>query len=125
MGIGHHDRNESISRGIPLAQYQPYEQSYARPQYATQPYERPASETESLGSWMLTTFLMMLPVVGFIYILVLAFGGTESIAKKNYARASLLWIAIMIVLGIVGAIVLAMTGVAFFSSIEAPSSFQY
>lgn len=74
---------------------------------------------------MLAVFLMMIPVVGFIYLLVLAFGGTESIAKKNYARATLLWSLIMIAIGIVIAIVMAIMGVTFFASLDQPSSYRY
>ncbi|MDJ1371836.1 hypothetical protein [Gulosibacter molinativorax] len=105
-----------------MAQYQPYQQPHAQPHYAVQPYQRHPEETDSLGSWMLAVFLMMIPVVGFIYLLVLAFGGTESVAKKNYARASLLWSAILIVLMIVAAIIMATAGIAFFSGLEEPSS---
>lgn len=105
-----------------MAQYQHYQQHPVQPQYS---YQRPPSETDSLGSWMLAVFLMMIPIVGFIYLLVLAFGGTESIAKKNYARATLLWSLIMIAIGIVIAIVMAIMGVTFFASLDQPSSYRY
>lgn len=103
-----------------MSQYPPYQQPLAQPQYS---YQRPASETDSLGSWMLTVFLMSLPVVGFIYMLVLAFGGTESIAKKNFARAYLIWSAIVIVIMIVVAIIMAVSGVAFFSAVSSSTSY--
>lgn len=52
------------------------------------PYE---SEADSDGSWMLATFLSVIPVVGFIYMIVLAFGGTASVARRNWARALFIW----------------------------------
>ena len=103
-----------------MSQYPPYQQPLAQPQYS---YQRPASETDTLGSWMLAVFLMSLPIVGFIYMLVLAFGGTDSIAKKNFARAYLIWSAIVIVLVIVGAIIMAISGVALFSSVNSSTSY--
>ncbi|WP_225735829.1 hypothetical protein [Gulosibacter chungangensis] len=102
-----------------MAQYQPYPQHPGQPQYN---YERPASQTDSLGSWMLAVFLMMIPIVGFIYLLVLAFGGTESIAKKNYARATLLWMVILVVISIVIGVVMAIMGVTFFSYLDQSST---
>lgn len=105
-----------------MAQYEPYQQQYAQPHYPAETYQPPARSTDSLGSWMLTVFLTMIPLVGFIYTLVLAFGGTESIAKKNFARATLLWSIIVIVIGIVVAIILAVSGAAFFESIRQQTS---
>ncbi|MGO1545246.1 MAG: hypothetical protein ACTHXA_13005 [Gulosibacter sp.] len=108
-----------------MSQYQPYQQPYTQNPYPTQSYERPASETDTLGSWMLAVFLMMIPIVGFIYLLVLAFGGTESIAKKNYARATLLWSLIMIVVAIVIVIIASITGGLWFSSMVNSTSYNY
>ncbi|KAB1642765.1 hypothetical protein F8O05_09550 [Gulosibacter chungangensis] len=71
---------------------------------------------------MLAVFLMMIPIVGFIYLLVLAFGGTESIAKKNYARATLLWMVILVVISIVIGVVMAIMGVTFFSYLDQSST---
>ena len=47
--------------------------------------------TPSVWSFVLTLFLCSIPFVGFIYLLVLAFGGTKYRAKKNYARATFLY----------------------------------
>ncbi len=47
--------------------------------------------TPSVWSFVLTLFLCSIPFVGFIYLFVLAFGGTKYRAKKNYARAIFLY----------------------------------
>lgn len=52
----------------------------------------PSQTTEdTLGSWLITFLLCSIPVVGLIYILMLAFGTTASPSKKNWALASLIW----------------------------------
>lgn len=47
--------------------------------------------TPSVWSFVLTFFLCSIPFVGFVYLIVLAFGGTKYRAKKNYARAIFLY----------------------------------
>ena len=51
----------------------------------------PEHPDDSVGGWMLTLFLMGLPLVGFVYLLVLALGSGGSPAKRNFARAALIW----------------------------------
>lgn len=40
---------------------------------------------------MVATFVSMIPIVGFIYLIVVAFGGTASVARRNWARAIFAW----------------------------------
>ena len=47
----------------------------------------PEHPDDSVGSWMLTLFVAGIPLVGFIYMLVLAFGPGGSPAKRNSVRA--------------------------------------
>ena len=63
------------------------------------PGQAPEHPADSVGSWMLALLLTALPVIGFIYVLVLAFGGSASTSRCNWARAMLLWqlIALIIV----------------------------
>ena len=63
------------------------------------PGQAPEHPADSVGSWMLALLLTVIPVVGFIYVLVLAFGGSASTSRCNWARAMLLWqlIALIIV----------------------------
>ena len=51
----------------------------------------PEYSDESVGSWMLTLFVVGIPLVGFIYLLVLALGSGSSPAKRNFARAMFIW----------------------------------
>lgn len=97
---------------------QPYyqqQQGYQQPAYY-QPAP-PQSSGDSVGSWVLTIFLIGLPVVGLIYTIVLAAGDGSSIAKRNFARAYLIWMAIGIAIAIVFSVIMAVTGGVFFSTV--------
>ena len=59
--------------------------------------ELPEYPDESVGSWMLTLLLCGIPVIGFIYLLVLAFGSGAAPSKRNFARAALVWTLIALV----------------------------
>ena len=61
----------------------------------------PEHPDDSVGGWMLTFFLLGIPVVGFIYLLVLALGSGVSPAKRNFARAAFLWQIIIFVVVII------------------------
>ena len=63
------------------------------------PGQAPEHPADSVGSWMLALLFTALPVIGIIYVLVLAFGGSASTSRCNWARAMLLWqlIALIIV----------------------------
>ena len=56
---------------------------------------------------MLTLFLMMIPVVDLIMLLVWSFKSSTPQAKKNWARATLIWTLIFIAISVV----LVLTGV--------------
>ena len=75
----------------------------------------PERPDESVGSWMLTLFVAGIPVVGFIYMLVLAFGSGAAPPKRNFARAMFIWQ----IIGIVAAIlVLLLFGGAIFAGLQ-------
>lgn len=57
----------------------------------------PERPDESVGSWMLTLFVCGIPLIGFVYLLVLAFGSGASPSKRNFARAVFAWEIIAIV----------------------------
>lgn len=63
--------------------------------------DRSDGRADSVGSWMLTIFLVALPGIGLIWLLMLAFGGDRSASKKNWARATLIWAIIGVVLSVV------------------------
>ncbi|WP_341279457.1 hypothetical protein [Paenibacillus sp. FSL H8-0537] len=56
------------------------------------------AEPVSFKEWMITILLCAIPLVNIIMLFVWAFGGNAKISKSNYAKASLLWAAIGIVL---------------------------
>jgi heme/copper-type cytochrome/quinol oxidase subunit 2 len=59
---------------------------------------RPQSSEVSFGEWFLTIFLVAIPLVGIVLLFVWAFGATTNPNKANWAKASLAWAAIGIVL---------------------------
>ncbi len=56
------------------------------------------------GDWILTLLITAIPIVGFIMLFVWAFGSGTNPSKANWAKATLLWFAIVIVLYIIFAI---------------------
>ncbi len=87
-------------------QQQSYQAPYAAPQpvpqYAPQPsyYAGPAAQDTrplTVGDYIVMMLVSGIPLIGFIMILVWAFGSQTNLNKKNYARAML----IMMVIGIV------------------------
>jgi hypothetical protein len=63
--------------------------------------EYSGSPPMSIGDWILTIFLTSLPFVGIILLFVWAFGDNQKIDRANWAKASLIWIAFGIVIGII------------------------
>ena len=61
----------------------------------------PEYPDESVGSWMLTLFVCGIPVIGVIYLLVLAFGSGAAPSKRNFARAALIWTLIALVVTVI------------------------
>ena len=56
---------------------------------------------DTVGSWMLTLFVCGIPVIGVIYLLVLAFGSSATPSKRNFARATLIWALIALAVTVV------------------------
>ena len=75
----------------------------------------PGRPDESVGSWMLTLFVCGIPLVGFVYLLVLALGSGGSPAKRNFARAMFIWQ----IIGIVATILMfVLFGSALFAGLQ-------
>lgn len=68
-----------------------------------------------LGEWMLTYLLAAIPLVGIVMLLIWAFGGNTNPNKANWAKASLIWAVIGIVLYV---IIIAMFGAAFLATMK-------
>ena len=58
-------------------------------------------EPVRVGEWIGTFILTAIPIVGIIMLFVWAFGDSAPASKKNWAIATLIWYAIMIVLAII------------------------
>ncbi|MDH3346465.1 MAG: hypothetical protein OEL75_04695 [Kiritimatiellaceae bacterium] len=69
----------------------------------------------SVGEWMLTYFLMCIPVINIVLLFVWAFGCNTPVSKANWAKSLLIWGLIGIVGYILIFIVLAGAGIAFSS----------
>jgi hypothetical protein len=58
----------------------------------------PTSQIMSYKEWALTIFISSLPLIGFIMLLVWAFGDDGNIHKKNWAKGSLLLALIALIM---------------------------
>jgi len=67
----------------------------------TQNYAPVKNETVSIGDWIITFILSGLPLVGFIMLIVWAFGSDAPQSKKNWARANLIIMLVGIVIMII------------------------
>ena len=54
----------------------------------------------SVGEWMLTMLICFIPVVNIVMLFVWAFGPNTNASKANWAKASLIWMLVGIVLSI-------------------------
>ena len=64
----------------------------------------------TVGGWIITFILLAIPFINFIMLFVWGFGATNP--RRNFARAQLIMIGIMIVLSIVSVIVIAILGMS-------------
>lgn len=52
----------------------------------------------SLGNWIITMIIMLIPVVNIVMLFIWAFSGSTNPSKANWAKASLIIVAISIIL---------------------------
>ncbi len=50
----------------------------------------------SVKDWLITLVIMMIPLVGFIMLFVYAFSDNENVNKKNWAKAQLIVMAVVL-----------------------------
>ncbi|ANF96215.1 hypothetical protein [Paenibacillus bovis] len=55
----------------------------------------------SFKEWMITMLLVAIPVVNLVMLFIWAFGGNAKLSKSNYAKATLIWMVIGIVVSII------------------------
>lgn len=82
---------------------QTYQQPYQQP-YLNENLEEPVT----VGEWMLTTLIMLIPCVNIIMMFVFAFGNGKK-SRANYFKASLIWMLIAIVLGVIFGVVFGLS----------------
>ena len=67
------------------------------------------------GEWVLTFLIASIPLVGFIMLFVWAFGNGTNESKANWAKASLIWFAIIIGIYVLFALIFGAALLAAFS----------
>ena len=63
------------------------------------PYKESSTKTStemSVGDWLITMLIMIIPIVNLVMLFIWGFGNPDP--RRNYARASLIWMAISLVL---------------------------
>ncbi len=71
------------------------------------------NDTMSVGQWFVTIFVGNIPIVGWIMLLVWAFGSETNPNKAAWAKALLIWLVIG---AVVGFSMFALVGTALFSA---------
>ncbi|MDD9266728.1 hypothetical protein ACFPES_06740 [Paenibacillus sp. GCM10023248] len=60
----------------------------------------------SVKDWMITILLLAIPIVNIVLLFVWAFSKSENPTKSNYAKASLIWAAIGLVIYLVFVVII-------------------
>jgi hypothetical protein len=60
----------------------------------------------SLGEWMVSILLCAIPIVNIVMLFIWGFSAGTQPSKANWAKASLIWLAIFIVVYIVGLLII-------------------
>ncbi|MEG2036542.1 MAG: zinc-ribbon domain-containing protein [Ruthenibacterium sp.] len=102
----------------------PYGQTYQQP-YAGAGYQPIAQENYqqcepvTMGQWLLNYLIMAVPVVNLVMLFIWGFGGSTKLSQRNWARATLIWMAIGIAVAV---LLVVFFGVLMFSEM---SSYAY
>lgn len=121
--------NDTVNENVNQATENAYQQSASDPyqksvqeqlQYQYREPETDLEEPISMGEWLVTMLLMLIPCVNIVLMFVWAFSSKEKKSKSNYFKAALIFAAIVIVLYI---ILIAIFGVAITSMIS--SNYAY
>lgn len=106
----------------PMQQYQPQQQvppmqQMYQPQYGTAntAWQDTNDQPLSVGGWIATMIVLMIPVVNFIMLLVWAFGSGNK-SRKNYCLASLIIAVVMIALIMVFYIAFGLSAASVFNT---------
>ncbi len=61
-------------------------------------FENPNHQPMSVKDWLITFLILAIPVVGLVMLFIYAFGNDQNIHKQNWAKAQLIWMAIILAL---------------------------
>lgn len=79
--------------------------------------KRPAkSETVTVGDWLITLLIGAIPLVNLIMLCVWAFGGGTPPSKANFAKATLLWLVLSVLLSVLLYLVMGLSVLALFAT---------
>ncbi len=56
----------------------------------------PLEQTVSVGEWLITLLLASIPVVNIVMLLIWAFSENTKLSKANWAKATLIWLIIVV-----------------------------
>lgn len=59
------------------------------------------AEPVSVKEWLITILLMIIPIVNIVLLFVWALGGNANPSKANWAKATLIWFAIVLVIYVI------------------------
>ena len=108
-----YQQNYGNQQGYTAPQSDYIQPDYVQPGYQ-QGYQQPENTLEepvTLGEWMVSFLLMLIPCVNIILMFVWAFSNSEKKSKSNFFKAALIWYGICLVLSIIMAIAMGI-GVA-------------
>lgn len=94
------------NEGAQFQQANTYTEPNQQFQQPVQQYQQPLPQQQleepmSVGEWMISYLIMMIPCVNLVMMFVWAFGNSEKKSKSNFFKATLIWTAIILVLYIV------------------------
>lgn len=121
--------NDTVNENVNQTTENAYRQSASDPyqksvqeqlQYQYREPETDLEEPISMGEWLVTMLLMLIPCVNIVLMFVWAFSSKKKKSKSNYFKAALIFAAIVLVLYI---ILIAIFGVAITSMIN--SNYAY
>lgn len=64
-----------------------------------------SSKEFTLKQWLLTFVILIIPIVNLVFLLMWAFGEEEGAPRKNYSRALLIMVGVMVCLGGIASVI--------------------
>lgn len=61
-------------------------------------FENQNQKPMSVKEWLITFLILAIPLVGLVMLFIYAFGENQNINKQNWAKAQLIWLAIVLAL---------------------------